>query len=224
MVYFGQSTRREGDGNMSDGERSEAEFTPDPGAAIQSLGPAVSLPPADKPRRGRPPGAAPSMSPGAVYQRSHRAKGGTKRDRSNDRPRDNDPRTREQLLQEISAQKARLDMASVSGADLQAAKDCIKGIITAANMAAEFANAKELSFTTPEQNGMADLWAPPAAPYLAKLGGAQPWIAAVLGTLFIVWPKWVAYVDRRTAETTDSSAPAAPNAPPGPLVEVHLVP
>ena len=202
----------------------EPEFTPDPGAAIASLGPAVSVPPvADKPRRGRPPGSL-SMSPGAVSMRESRARRGGKRDRSNDRPRDNDPRTREQLLQEISAQKARLDMASVSGADLQAAKDCIKGIITAANMAAEFANAKELAFTTPEQNGMADLWAPPAAPYLAKLGGAQPWIAAVLGTLFIVWPKWVAYVDRRTAETTDSSAPAAPGAAPGPPVEVHLVP
>ena len=161
-------------------------------------------------------------------RKSHKKRRDSGRDRGST-ARDNDPRTRAEMLAELASQRARLDMAALSGADLQAAKECISGIVTVLNMAAEFNMARELTFTPDEQGRLAELWAPPMAPYLSKLGSAQPWVAAVAGTAFLVWPKWVAYIDRREREKVEivieTPKPGAPdNGPPATTAEVHTHP
>jgi hypothetical protein len=191
-------------------KRSEAEPTFDPGGAIASLG-SPTMPDKVKNRPGPKPGTPRSPN----Y--------GTKSDKKEKKPKgDATGKTRAELQAENEALQARLTMATLSGQELQDAKDCVQGLVTVLNMGAEFANLREFTFTPTEQNHLADLWAKPLSPYLGKLGKMQPWVAAVAGTAFLVWPKWVAYIDRLELDKKTAIS-AHPPGEASPVVEVSRV-
>ncbi len=195
---------------MLDDERSEAEPTFDPGGAIASLG-TPTMPVKEKKKTGPKPGTP----------RSENYGNGTSKKKG-----DATGKTRAELEAENAALTARLKLASMSSEDLQAAKDCVQGLVTVLNMGAEFANLREFTFKPSEQNHLTDLWAKPLSPYLGKLGKMQPWVAAVAGTAFLVWPKWVAYIDRLELEKKTAVAVSPANAMPQnaePVVEVSRV-
>jgi hypothetical protein len=164
-----------------------------PAAAIRALGAAVDPTEAtlEKRGRGRPKKGASSSSASSPNARTSAAPGaGTPRGK----------RTNAELEAENQAYKARLDIAAaqpLNADDLKRASETVQGMLALGNMLAEMSKAPEFIYTDPERKTIGDAFAEPIAPYLAKLGAAQPWVVAVGTLAMLTYPKYMLYLSRK---------------------------